>query len=114
MDPPKPLVVIPPKIRHNILLVMPSNSACKSFQTSIDKFGVKIASRDCTTNEVVSVKCLFCEKYRKDEEDNGADAETAEYRQIVHARGNPDIGRVGTVGNRLIVVNYIFVGCLFI
>jgi hypothetical protein len=62
VDPLKTLVVIPPKIRHNILLVMPSNSDCKSFQISwIDKFGVKIASRDCTTSKVVSLKCLFCE-----------------------------------------------------
>jgi hypothetical protein len=87
VDPPNPLVVIPPKIRHNILLVMPSNSACKSFQTSwIDKFGVKIASRDCTTNEVVSVKCLFCEKYGKEEEDNGADAKGQKRKQTTNVK----------------------------
>jgi hypothetical protein len=61
------LAVIPPKKRGNNSLVMPSNAACKSFQTSwIDNFGVKIASRDCKRNEVISVKCLFCEKYGKD------------------------------------------------
>jgi hypothetical protein len=64
------LAVIPPKIRGNNSLVMPSNAAFKSFQTSwIDNFGVKIASRDCKTNEVISVKYLFCEKYGKEEDD---------------------------------------------
>jgi hypothetical protein len=87
VDPPNPLVVIPPKIRHNILLVMLLNSACKSFQTSwIDKFGVKIASRGCTTNEVVSVKCLFCEKYGKEEEDNGANAEGRKQKRITNVK----------------------------
>jgi hypothetical protein len=55
-DPPKPLAVIPPKIRGNNSLLGIG-------------LGVKIASTDCTTNEVISVKCLFREKYGKEEDD---------------------------------------------
>jgi hypothetical protein len=39
----------------------------------VNKFGVQISSRDKSIGEVVSVKCLFCQKYGKEEEEEETD-----------------------------------------
>jgi hypothetical protein len=54
---------------------MPSKASCSSFQMNwIENFGVKIASRDSGTSSIVSAKCLFCEKFGKEEEEGDDEA----------------------------------------